>query len=82
MDLTVISPQGVVLHEQVNKVTLPGAIGSFTILNNHAPLIAALGKGAIRYGETGGEQEYAIEGGVVEVDDNRIRILINNPLLL
>lgn len=76
MELTVISPGGVVLHEKADKVTMPGVAGSFTVLPMHAPIIAALGAGKVRYGMGYAEKEYEISGGIVEVDHDRVRILV------
>ena len=49
MELTVISPKGVVCKEESWFVQLPGAAGRFTVLHNHAPLVSVLVEGEIRY---------------------------------
>jgi F-type H+-transporting ATPase subunit epsilon len=54
-------------------------MGAFEILNNHAPIISALGKGQIRIVEDNAdhsEQLFDIEGGIVEVKNNKINVLI------
>ena len=42
LTLLIISPDRVVLDEQVDSVRLPGVDGSFGILPRHAPMIAAI----------------------------------------
>lgn len=76
MKLTVITPRGVLYNIQVDKASFPGVLGSFSVMHNHAPILSILRKGKIRYkvpGQTG-EQEIAIENGVVEIKQNQIRI--------
>ena len=75
MQLTIITPDQQVFSGEVSSATFPGEEGSFQVLNNHAPLISALGKGTIRYQGSGGEQSVIVEGGVVEVLKNNITVL-------
>ncbi len=57
-------------------VTLPGSLGTFTVLENHAPLISTLTKGNIIYRTGNAEKRISIMSGVVEVLDNRVVICI------
>ena len=60
---------------EVNYVSLPGVEGVMGILPNHAPLLTALifGEVIIRHSE--GEEFYAIGGGFVEVQPDKVVIL-------
>ena len=49
MTLRLISPSDVVFEGTVDSVTLPGSLGSFTVLPRHAALISTLVKGRIVY---------------------------------
>ena len=51
-------------------VTLPGELGSFSVLYDHAPLISSLIKGEIKYTEDELEKSIGISSGFVEVRDN------------
>lgn len=75
MTLEILTPDKKVYEGEVNSVTVPGAQGSFEVLNNHAPIISTLedGKVIIRGGE--GEQSFFIKGGVVEVINNKVIVL-------
>lgn len=75
MEMIVISPTGVVCHEKVKKIFLPGKEGGFTVLRNHAPKITTLAKGKIGYEVRGVMNEIEIEGGIVEVNQNVVRII-------
>lgn len=55
---------------KVEMVTLPGEVGSFTVLYDHAPLISSLVRGEIKYREDELEKSIGISSGFVEVRDN------------
>ncbi len=77
MTLEIISSHEVVFHGEVEAVTLPGELGSFTVLNNHASLISVLVKGKVAYRTPqGDEHAYAIAGGLADVDNNIISVCI------
>ncbi len=77
MTLEIISPQEVVFKGDAESVTLPGELGKFTVLKNHAPLISVLVEGNIAYRPPSGEENtYAIKGGLADVDNNVISVCI------
>ena len=81
MKIEVITPDKNVLSGDVESVTLPGAMGSFQVLRNHADLISALEKGPITVKSTAGTtQSVTISGGVVEVLDNKIIVLAESVI--
>jgi F-type H+-transporting ATPase subunit epsilon len=58
-------------------VSLPGVKGRFTVLNNHASLVSSLAAGAIKYrGAEGADDEYQVNGGIVDVDRNVVSVCI------
>ena len=76
MFLEIITPGQKVYSGDVESVKLPGADGSFGILNNHAPLIATLKKGTVKITDKAHKVEnFEINGGVVEVLNNKITVL-------
>lgn len=72
MQLEVITPDKNLFKGEAKSVVLPGIDGHFGILNNHAPMISALKKGAIKID---GNQTIEINGGVVEVFKNKLIVL-------
>jgi len=72
MKLHILSPEGTLVQTEVSLVTLPGVAGSFTVLKDHAPLVTALEKGAIRFVADGKEEHLPIREGFVEVRDNTV----------
>ncbi|MDP4159656.1 MAG: F0F1 ATP synthase subunit epsilon, partial [Bacillota bacterium] len=58
--LRIVSPEGNVLKEDVEFVILPGGSGELGILPNHAPLIAGLDIGVVRYTINGNVKRLAL----------------------
>ncbi|MCS7149840.1 MAG: F0F1 ATP synthase subunit epsilon [Caldimicrobium sp.] len=74
--LEVITPDRVVVSEEVDIVTAPGVAGEFGVLAHHAPMVAAVKIGALRYKVGDREEWLAISGGFCEVSKNRITFLV------
>jgi F-type H+-transporting ATPase subunit epsilon len=75
MQLEILTPDKSLYSGEVEVVTLPGSNGQFQILKDHAALVASLGEGMIRIKTAKGEEQVAINGGVVEVLNNKIVVL-------
>lgn len=82
MYLEIVTPDKTHFQGEVDQATFPGSDGSFQVLNNHAPLISTLGKGDLSYrkiheGDNTIEAEriLTVDGGVVEILNNRIIVL-------
>lgn len=75
--LEMYSPEEKMFGDYVNLVQLPGSDGSFEILKNHAPLIATLKPGVIKIKDIKTiEHNFTVKGGVVEVLNNQVTILV------
>ncbi len=75
MLIDIITPDNTVFSGEAVSATFPGSDGSFQVLNNHAPLISTLDKGRIVVKTAIGEQNWQVDGGVVEVLDNKVTVL-------
>lgn len=60
----------------VEAIFLPGTLGEFEVLKNHAPIISTLTKGRIKWRCAEGEECLAIKGGVVKLRDNVMKICV------
>lgn len=77
MTLEIISPSEILFKGEAEAVTMPGQLGSFTVLKNHASLISVLNAGDIVYRTPGGEEKnVAIRGGIVDVDSNVVSVCV------
>jgi F-type H+-transporting ATPase subunit epsilon len=74
----IITPDSTIFTgNNVGLIQLPGIDGSFEVLNNHAPLISVLRKGKIKVINKGEKEEqfFEINGGVIEVLNNKVLVL-------
>ncbi len=75
IDLQIVTPERMLVHEQVDEVQVPGVNGYFGVLPGHTPLLAALSVGELWY-RKGQEKTYlAIAYGFAEVLPDRVSIL-------
>ena len=70
--LHIVSPEGTLVEQAVSAVTLPGTVGPFEVLKDHAALISSLEKGDIVYVSEGKEFRLPIAEGFVEVRENKV----------
>lgn len=75
IDLEIVTPDRLLVREQVEEVEIPGAEGYFGVLPGHTPLLAALAVGEMWY-RKGQERTYlSIAFGFAEVLPDRVTIL-------
>ena len=76
MKLDITTPDKQLFSGEASLVQLPGLDGLFEILENHAPLVAALKKGKVKVQQSDGNTEvFEINGGTAEVLHNNILVL-------
>ncbi len=77
LHLEIISPEKQLFAGNITIVQLPGTLGSFEIMENHAPIISTLTKGKIKVKETNGTITYfEISGGIIEASSNEVKVLV------
>jgi F-type H+-transporting ATPase subunit epsilon len=75
LDLQVVTPDRLIVQEQVDEVEIPGAEGYFGVLPGHTPLLASLAVGELWY-RKGQEKFYlSLAFGFAEVLPDRVTIL-------
>lgn len=75
MNLEILTPDKKVFEGEVTAVTVPGVLGSFQILKDHAPIISTLEDGEVIIKNNAETTTFVIKGGVVEVISNKIIVL-------
>ncbi len=75
IDLEIVTPEGLLLHEQVAELIAPGADGYFGVRPGHTPLMAALGLGEIAYRKNEVWRRLTCFSGWCEVLPERVNIL-------
>jgi F-type H+-transporting ATPase subunit epsilon len=77
MTLEILTPERKVFSGDVYGVQLPGIGGLFEILDKHAPLVSALKAGKLKVlTDKTHTTSYQIQGGFVEVLNNKAVVLI------
>lgn len=72
LKLKIVSPEKIEFSGEVESVKVPGTMGNFEILNNHAPIISTLQKGIVEYNGN----QLPILGGFVEVHKNEVSLCV------
>jgi F-type H+-transporting ATPase subunit epsilon len=67
LKLKIVTPEKLILEEQVDQVTIPTTEGELTILPDHISMIAGLSSGDIVARNSGEDIPMAVSGGFVEV---------------
>ena len=76
LNLKIVSPEKVVFDGEAVSVSVPGTLGAFEILKDHAPIISSLEKGIVEYTCDEGKSQLPILGGFVEVVKNKVTICV------
>ena len=77
LKLKIVSPEKIVYDGDVEQVVLPGVMGEFQILPNHAPIISALEIGKVVYKPIANDMSSVeITGGFAEVQNNCVNICV------
>jgi F-type H+-transporting ATPase subunit epsilon len=90
MYLEIVTPEASIVSGEVESVTVPGVEGPFQMLNNHAAIVSLLNAGQVKFAgtpaitegfedkftkEKNGKWVLEINGGTVEMNDNKIIVL-------
>jgi F-type H+-transporting ATPase subunit epsilon len=75
IDLQIVTPDRLIVHEQVDEVQIPGSEGYFGVLPGHTPLLATLAVGEMWYRKGQEKTFLAIAGGFAEVLPDRVTLL-------
>jgi len=81
MTLEILTPEKKIYSGDVYGVQLPGISGLFEVLDKHAPMVSALGKGNLKILKNKNDFEnYTIQGGFVEIINNKATVLIEGAV--
>jgi len=89
MYLEIVSPEAKLFSGEVESITVPGALGSFQVLNNHAPIVSTLINGKVKiqgniklddfnkliFIQKGNDTFFEIQSGALEMRDNKVILL-------
>ena len=81
LSVQVIGPDSTVWDAPAEEVILPATSGQLGVLTGHAPLLTALGTGVMRVRSSKGWTGMAIMGGLAEVENNVVSVLVKGAVL-
>ena len=76
LQLKIVSPEKIEYDGVAERILVPGTLGQFEILNDHAPIISTLQKGIVEYVNKEGKTSLEILGGFVEVQKNQVSLCV------
>jgi F-type H+-transporting ATPase subunit epsilon len=83
MNVEILTPEKKLYSGDVYGVQLPGITGLFEILDKHAPLVSALGKGTIKIlKDKNTFESFSIVSGFVEVLNNKATVLVEGAVAI
>lgn len=81
MTLEILTPERKIFSGDVYGVQLPGITGLFEVLDKHAPLVSALKEGKMKIlKDKNNHSSYNIQGGFVEVLNNKATVLVEGAV--
>jgi|SRR3954452_12455630 F-type H+-transporting ATPase subunit epsilon len=75
IELEIVTPEKLVVRDQVEEIQIPGKAGFLGVLPGHAPLITELAVGEISYRKGGQTTYLSVAWGFAEVLPNKVTIL-------
>ena len=75
--LRLVTPSRLLLDEEVDEATGPGALGEFGVLPKHISFLTLLEAGEMSYKQGADQHRLAISGGYAEVLDDVMTVLAN-----
>ncbi|AXI24297.1 beta-sandwich domain [Cardinium endosymbiont of Sogatella furcifera] len=75
MHLSIIAPNRRLFNGEVDSVMLPGALGPFQVLSDHAPTLSSFIAGKITYTVGSTSSSLSVKGGFTSVANNQVRVV-------
>ncbi len=75
MQIDILTPEKMLYSGEADRIQLPGTVGKFEILQDHAPLISSLAEGELKITNGDAVKKILISGGFVEVLNNNVTVL-------
>ena len=73
--LEIVTVEGLLYSGDVDLVSAPGVMGTLGILPKHTSLLTALEAGELRFTKGGEEGSFAVSGGFLEVQPDKVIVL-------
>ena len=78
LHLSLVSPASTYFDGPVRSVQIPVHDGLIGVMADHAPMVSTLGFGLLTIRGEDGEKSFVIDGGFLEILNNRLTVLANS----
>ena len=82
LTVSLISPEQILFDGEARSVVAPAFDGEVGILTGHAPMMTLLGHGTLRVEGTAGTRRFTVDGGFLQVVENRVRVVTEKAAAL
>jgi F-type H+-transporting ATPase subunit epsilon len=78
LHLSVVTPANAFYEGEADYAQIPVYDGLIGVLVDHSPYMGLLGYGILTFRNNGEEKRLVIDGGFLEINDNRVNVLANS----
>jgi len=75
--LEIVTPEKIVVSQEVDSVVAPGTEGEFGVLQGHIHFLTGIVPGELRYNTGAGKESMAVTTGFAEVSNDKVSILVD-----
>lgn len=75
-----VSPERLLMSEEVDHVVVPGTEGDFTVLAEHAPVLSTMKPGVVTVSNDSNEDRIFVRGGFAEVNPQGLTVLAETAI--
>ena len=75
--LEVVTPEGILVGQEVDTVVAPGTEGEFGVLPDHVLFLSGLVPGELRYTSGSVESSMVVTTGFAEVSNDKVSVLVD-----
>ena len=78
VNLEVVTPEKVMVSQEVDMVVAPGVLGEFGVLEGHVPFLSWIVPGELHYTSGTQTESFVVSGGFAEVSNDRVSVLVDS----
>ncbi len=77
LHLEVVTPEKVMVSQEVDIVVAPGTMGEFGVLGGHVPFLSGIEPGELRFSNGNQTERFFVTTGFSEVSDDKVSVLVD-----
>ena len=77
LHLEVVTPEKVMVSQEVDIVVAPGTMGEFGVLEGHVPFLSGIEPGELRFTSGSQTERFLVTTGFSEVSNNKVSVLVD-----